>query len=203
LDGSLPGDFGFDPLKLGSDPDLLKWFTQAELVHCRWAMLGMAGILFPEVASKVGALDVPDWWVAGKVAQDSSDIPFGTLVGAEIIFFGWVEGKRWADFKNPGSQADGSFVGVTEPFAGSGNGYPGGPWFDPFGFGKGDAAKLEEYKWAEIRNGRLAMVAFVGFVSQHYATGKDPVQNLIDHVSDPTHVTFATNGVSLPHAVNL
>lgn len=24
-------------------------FQQAELVHCRWAMLGVAGILFPEV----------------------------------------------------------------------------------------------------------------------------------------------------------
>ena len=25
LDGSLPGDAGFDPLSLGSDPQLLKW----------------------------------------------------------------------------------------------------------------------------------------------------------------------------------
>ncbi|KAK9076204.1 hypothetical protein SSX86_004537 [Deinandra increscens subsp. villosa] len=39
LDGSLPGDFGFDPLGLGSDPETLKWNVQAEIVHCRWAML--------------------------------------------------------------------------------------------------------------------------------------------------------------------
>jgi hypothetical protein len=38
----------------------------------------------------------------------------------------------------------------------------------------------------------------VGFVFQYYATGKGPVQNLADHLADPTHVTFATNGVSLP-----
>ena len=25
LDGSLPGDFGFDPLSLGSEPETLKW----------------------------------------------------------------------------------------------------------------------------------------------------------------------------------
>ena len=25
LDGSMPGDAGFDPLSLGSDPELLKW----------------------------------------------------------------------------------------------------------------------------------------------------------------------------------
>ncbi|KAG2258821.1 photosystem I chlorophyll a/b-binding protein 2, chloroplastic [Brassica napus] len=29
LDGSLPGDFGFDPLGLSSDPDSLKWNAQA------------------------------------------------------------------------------------------------------------------------------------------------------------------------------
>lgn len=43
-------------------------------------------------------------------------------------------------------------------------------------------------------NGRLAMVAFVGFIAQHHATGKSPIANLIDHVSNPTKVTFATNG---------
>jgi hypothetical protein len=35
LDGTLPGDYGFDPLGLGSDPDTLKYFVQAELVHAR------------------------------------------------------------------------------------------------------------------------------------------------------------------------
>lgn len=25
LDGSMPGDYGFDPLSLGSDPKILKW----------------------------------------------------------------------------------------------------------------------------------------------------------------------------------
>ena len=31
LDGSLPADFGFDPLGLGANKDNLKWFVQAEL----------------------------------------------------------------------------------------------------------------------------------------------------------------------------
>lgn len=35
LDGSLPGDYGFDPLGLGSDPEVLTYFQQAELVHAR------------------------------------------------------------------------------------------------------------------------------------------------------------------------
>jgi light-harvesting complex I chlorophyll a/b binding protein 5 len=46
----LPGDFGFDPLGLGEEPAALKWYVQAELVHCRFAMLGVAGILFTDVS---------------------------------------------------------------------------------------------------------------------------------------------------------
>ena len=44
-----PADFGFDPLGLGSNPDLLKWYAESERVHCRWAMLGVAGILAQEI----------------------------------------------------------------------------------------------------------------------------------------------------------
>ena len=43
LDGSLPGDFGFDPLGLGTDPERLKWFADAEINNGRWAMLGVTG----------------------------------------------------------------------------------------------------------------------------------------------------------------
>jgi hypothetical protein len=42
------------------------------------------------------------------------------------------------------------------------------------------------------------MVAALGFFSQYAATGKGPVQNLFDHVANPTAVTAATNGVSVP-----
>ena len=47
---SLPGDYGFDPLGLGSDPEILKYFVQAELVHARFAMTAVAGILIPGVS---------------------------------------------------------------------------------------------------------------------------------------------------------
>lgn len=74
--------------------------------------------------------------------------------------------------------------------------YPGGA-FDPFGFAK-NPASFEELKLKEIKNGRLAMFSFVGYVAQYAATGKGPVQNLFDHISDPWGVNFATNHVSLP-----
>ena len=40
--------------------------------------------------------------------------------------------------------------------------------FDPLGWSKGN---LEELKVKELKNGRLAMVAFLGFVAQYGATG--------------------------------
>jgi hypothetical protein len=38
----------------------------------------------------------------------------------------------------------------------------------------------------QVRNGRTAMLAFLGFASQAVVTGKGPIQNLTDHLSDPT-----------------
>ncbi|GAX76800.1 hypothetical protein CEUSTIGMA_g4246.t1 [Chlamydomonas eustigma] len=54
LDGSQPGDYGFDPLSLynpanGSKGFLSRpWLRCSEIIHARWAMLGMMGCLAPE-----------------------------------------------------------------------------------------------------------------------------------------------------------
>lgn len=197
LDGTLAGDFGFDPLGLGKDKEALRWYTQAELIHGRTAMTAVAGILIPSILTKAGALNVPEWYDAGKVYIESENaIPFGPLLAVQFYLYGWAESKRWMDFKKPGSQAEkGSFVGLEGAFKGVANGYPGG-FFDPLGLSKGPS--FEQFKLREVKNGRLAMLAFIGFVAQHAATGKGPVDNLLEHVADPWHKTFAENGVSVP-----
>jgi len=52
-------------------------------------------------------------------------LPAAALLFTELLLMGWVETKRWQDFRNPGSQGDGSFLGITDGFKGKGNGYPG------------------------------------------------------------------------------
>lgn len=49
----------------------------------------------------------------------------GSLIFTELLLFGWVETKRLYDLRNPGSQGDGSFLGITDGLKGKENGYPG------------------------------------------------------------------------------
>lgn len=124
---------------LGSDPEILAYFVQAELVHARFAMLGAAGIVIPGLLTNAGILNVPVWYDAGKVAIEQGAIPFSALLTVQILLMGWVEGMRIQDFKKPGSQGEGAFMGITDGLKGKANGYPGG-LFDPMGMSKNEAA---------------------------------------------------------------
>ena len=180
LNGSLPGDNGFDPLGLAEDPESLKWYVQAELVNGRWAMLGVAGMLIPEVLTSIGLINVPKWYDAGKVEYFASS---STLFVIEFILFHYVELRRWQDIKYPGSvNQDPVFKSYSLPP--NEVGYPGGI-FNPLNFSPSMEAKEKE-----LANGRLAMLAFLGFVVQHNVTGKGPFDNLLQHLSDPWHNTI-------------
>jgi light-harvesting complex I chlorophyll a/b binding protein 4 len=179
LDGSLPGDNGFDPLGLGEDPENLKWYVQAELQNGRWAMLGVSGALVPEILTKAGVIDVPVWYDAGKAEYFA---PWTTLLFIQFLLFHYVEVRRWQDIKYPGSvNEDPIFKGNKLP-AGE-VGYPDGI-FNPLNF-----APSLDAKEKELANARLAMVAFFGFVIQCRITGAGPFANLLQHLSDPWHNT--------------
>ena len=150
LDGSMPGDYGFDPLRLGADPEKRRFFQEAELMNARFAMLAVPGILF------TNATGLDNWATAGQTAMEGKPYELWQLILAEVIFFAFVEGKRWQGYKN----------GETRPF-------------DPAGMDS-PAARVKE-----IKNGRLAMVAFLGFVAQAAAyPGTGPIDNLQAHIND-------------------
>jgi len=187
---SLPGDYGFDPLSLGADAEALKWNQQAELIHGRWAMLGAAGCLVPEVLTQAGVADLPIWSEAGKAEYFSDAV---TLFLVQGILMNWVELLRWQDIKAPGSvNADPihKMAGFGGPYAltSSEVGYPGSRFFNPLGM-----AASPENKLKEIKNGRLAMVAMAGFFTQAFVTHDGPYANLLAHISDPGHVNFFSN----------
>ncbi|KAK6930818.1 Chlorophyll A-B binding protein, partial [Dillenia turbinata] len=187
--------FAADPDRPLWFPESLRWNVQAELVHCRWAMLGAAGIFIPEFLTKIGILNTPSWYSAGELDYFTDTT---TLFIVELIFIGWAEGRRWADILKPGCvNTDPIFP--NNKLTGTDVGYPGGLWFDPLGWGTGSPEKLKELRTKEIKNGRLAMLAVMGAWFQHVYTGTGPIDNLFAHLADPGHATIFAVSAAHPN----
>ena len=85
LDGTLPGDYGFDPLGLGSDPARLAWNQEAELMHGRWAMAAVVGVVAADLAH------APAWWNAGSLEYA---LPTNALLAIQFLVMGALEYNR-------------------------------------------------------------------------------------------------------------
>ncbi|GMH33179.1 hypothetical protein BSKO_01013 [Bryopsis sp. KO-2023] len=197
LTGELPGDYGYDPLGIGKDPENVATLRAFELIHCRWAMLGAAGMVIPEGLKANGAdLKAGNWLDAGAEMLDggtldyfavpwtivANPLPLAVIAVIEVILVGAAE-----NYRRTGSGPKGYAPGVgqfdSSAFDGLDSLYPGGP-LDPFDLAR-DPEVFQELKIKEIKNGRLAMMATLGFYVQAGVTGEGPYANWSKHVADP------------------
>lgn len=204
LDGSLPGDRGFDPLGLSKPSEYVQYsvdsldqnkaqnkmgqferqikrntrapevsgnslapysevfslqrFRENELIHGRWAMLACLGCIWAELQTGVS------WVEAGKVELDGAQyagfsLPFDIwqLIWIEALAVGGAEIYRNRE-QDPDKRC-----------------YPGG-YFDPLGLASDE--KADRLKESEIKHGRLAMIAFLGYGVQALIFGEGVLGSL-------------------------
>jgi len=140
------GDVGFDPIGF-SEILPMDWLREAELKHCRVCMLAFLGFVFTDFYHLPGfdytTLEAHDACVAsGAMSQ-------------LLLWIGLLEVL--------------SLISIDQMLRGSGR-EAGDYGFDPLGFSS-DPAKKRALQMKELANGRLAMFAFGGVVTQSVLTG--------------------------------
>jgi len=150
------GNKVFDPLNL-SDYVPADFAREAELANGRSAMLATVGWVFPKLFGTFASTDV------------TTTDPIDAILQADpqwwaqfFIFCGTLEAYKYKQ------ALDGkSYLGEGEPVADYLKGWPA------------DAAGQEKLRTQEIKNGRLAMIGFAGFLANHLIPGSCPVPDII------------------------
>eukprot|EP00898_Chlorokybus_atmophyticus_P006807 jgi/Chlat1/7127/Chrsp57S06809 len=192
LDGTAPGDYGYDWLGLAKEPKAFDRNFEFEILHSRWAMLGALGVVIPEILQYTNASQFSEsvWWKVGKAKLEGDTLDY---LGIEGLHIAGAQGVLIIAicqvFLMLGPEyARACGINALEPLGiylpGDKN-YPGGV-FDPLRL-TSDPASFEELKVKELKNGRLAMVAWAGFYAQAVVTQDGPVKNLLDFLADPAH----------------
>jgi len=159
LKQELAGDVGFDPLGFAKNPELLMEYREAEIKHSRLAMLAAIGWPMSElydikIANMLNSQPILD-------ATDRAPSVFnGGMEKINPVFWGFCVGLTAAI----------DLYGVSR--ARTVDGYtPGDLGWDPVGFYPTDEKDRMNMQLAEVKHGRLAMIAVTGFSVQEFVTG--------------------------------
>jgi len=155
LTGVLPGDVGFDPLGFAkSEADLMN-YREAEVKHARLAMLAAAGWPLSEVFDKKIASTF-----GMSPLLDAADRAPSVLNGG----LGKVSPIYWVVCIAAAGAID--FIGTANAQKNEEGYFPGNFGFDPLGVYPKDNEGKQRMQLAEIKNGRLAMIAIFAFAIQ-------------------------------------
>jgi len=160
LTGELAGDAGFDPLQLSKNREQLYYYREAEIKHARLAMLAAAGwpiseLFDAKIAEYFGlapAIDASTDRVPSLLNGGLENISpkfWGFCLGfcAAIDIYG-IQRTRYMSEEEEKSYLPGDFS------------------FDPLGFYPKTQEEQKSMQLAEIKHGRIAMLAVVGYAAQ-------------------------------------
>jgi hypothetical protein len=163
LDGTLPGDRGFDPFNFSNDANALQWYRTAEIKHARLAMLAAVGWPIAELFDRKLAF----LFNLRPLLVYQDRVPSvlnGGLDRTPAAYWAAVLGVAFA-IESLGFIKEGNAAKSNSPYT------PGDLGFDPLGLAKGNSKDERMYKAeAELFNGRLAMLAITGFAIQEWWT---------------------------------
>lgn len=157
--GLADAETGFDPLYFSDFLDI-KFLREAELKHGRICMLASTGYMAQEFFS------IPSYpGYSPNAVEAASSVPPEALLQI-VVFAGFLE-----IVSNKGK------FSMTDMF--EDGRAPGDLGFDPLKFGDNTATRAR-LELAELKNGRLAMLAFSGMIHQTFVTGKPLFASLQD-----------------------
>ena len=171
LDGTLAADAGFDPLGFSTSKKTLYWMREAEVKHARLAMLAALGWPLSElwhknIASVFGLESI----LANNDRAPSllngglSNVWASGVLVMSVIIAGYLEGKQMNDGY--------VFWNTPKPE----NYVPGQIGFDPLNLYRIRKSDKKSMEAAEIKNGRLAMIAITAYAFQEFVTKLPVVQ---------------------------